>query len=113
MEAYKIKIMADYQCYPLWGNFGDCQGNINPDNLPISNDLRNALERWQAVYDKILVLDDPGASGFKTVEAETEFEKQGVVIWQQLAQVLRGIAKVSYYSEINNREFFDFADYVL
>ncbi len=33
----RIKLMADYDCYPLWLDSDDEVGNIDPDVLPISD----------------------------------------------------------------------------
>jgi hypothetical protein len=55
----KIRVMADYQCWPLWeaspGRFGD----IEPASLPISDSLRGDLLEWKRMFDSILNLDDP------------------------------------------------------
>ncbi|KES16178.1 hypothetical protein GASC598I20_006050, partial [Gilliamella apicola SCGC AB-598-I20] len=33
----KIKLMADYECYPLWIDSDNEVGNIDPDSLLISD----------------------------------------------------------------------------
>lgn len=42
LRIYKIKIrlMADYFCYPLWHDDGINMGDIGPASLPISNELK-------------------------------------------------------------------------
>ncbi|MHC5729637.1 MAG: hypothetical protein ACYTXY_37035 [Nostoc sp.] len=35
-KAEKIKLMADYGCYPLWWVSSDKIGNIDPETLPLS-----------------------------------------------------------------------------
>ncbi len=53
----KIKLMADYQCYPLW----DMEeiGNIDPNKLPISIVLKRQLNTWAECYDDLLVTKEP------------------------------------------------------
>lgn len=46
----QIKLMADYDCRPLWGEGDHGPGNINPATLPLSGFSGEGL------------LDDPSAS---------------------------------------------------
>jgi hypothetical protein len=41
-----IKLMADYQCHPLWNMSPGEYGDINPDDLPISQELKDQLNAW-------------------------------------------------------------------
>ena len=44
----KIKLMADYQCFPLWDASQEGGGrNIDPDELPISLSLKARLNLWR------------------------------------------------------------------
>jgi hypothetical protein len=56
--ATKIKLMADYGCYPLWWVSGDLVGNIDPAKLPLSHETINRLYKWAAVYNTTLNWDD-------------------------------------------------------
>lgn len=111
MTQRKLKIMADYQCFPLWGSFDDNDGNIDPATLPITDKLQFLLSKWQAAYDGILNIDDPMQSGFKTHQDEIAFEEQGLLIWQLLAVQMGELYTVSYFSELKNKEFFNLSDY--
>lgn len=79
-----IKIMADYQCFPLWKIDDEGVENIDPNKLPISQQLRDMLVDWQNKYDSTLSLGDPIISGFKTEAEEIEFDKIGQRIWEQM-----------------------------
>jgi hypothetical protein len=68
-----IKLMADYFCWPLWEASPGQIGNINPNELPISADLKDRLRLWAADYDATLMMDDPARSGFNTVDAKAAF----------------------------------------
>jgi hypothetical protein len=72
----RIKLSPDYYCWPLWEASPGMVGNIDPNDLPISADLRDRLTAWAKEYDEILVLDDPRLSGFKTKEARERFETE-------------------------------------
>lgn len=80
-----MKLMADYQCYPLWNMSPGEYGDMNPDDLPISKELKLRLFRWAALYDETLDLDCPLSSGFKNEEQELDFKREG----ERLLECLR------------------------
>jgi len=81
----RIKIMADYGCWPLWHAGGGEVGNIDPQSLPLSDELKSDLNGWAAKLDGALDWDDPGNTkwpdGFFS-----EFNREG----RELAERLRG-----------------------
>lgn len=76
--------MADYGCFPIWDLSGTI-GNIDPNSLPISSDLKCLLLHWSAWFDQTLDQSYPPNSGFKNLTEEKNFQSQGV----QLANLLR------------------------
>lgn len=80
----KIKLMADYECCPLWGTTVEDFGDINPDTLPISDTLKRELMEWAKWFDGIFNDDDPANSGFESLEDETAFIKQGDNLYERL-----------------------------
>ena len=92
----KIRLMADYECWPLWGAISGKYGDINPDDLPISSTLRISLIQWAADYDATLVRDDPKRSGFATPEAKTAFSDIGLRLRNELAAELGSAFQVTY-----------------
>jgi hypothetical protein len=54
-----IKVMADYQCFPLWEASPGEVGNIDPDDLPISHILKERLAAWARAFDATLSMDYP------------------------------------------------------
>ena len=80
----KIKLMPDYQCYPLWGISENNLGNIDPKSLPISEGLISSLMDWAKEYDATLNLEDPLSSGFATKELELAFKKEGEYLLKRL-----------------------------
>lgn len=92
----KMKLMADYQCFPLWrvneGDFSDY--NIDPDGLPISPGLKSSLLAWAEQFDAILNWDDPASSTFPSKEAEMTWRSMKEVLVQQLNEELKGTCEV-------------------
>ena len=80
-----IKMMADYECFPLWEASPGQVGNIDPATLPISKHLQDDLLSWAAAYDLTLNREDPLSSGFSTPQQEEAFRKTA----QELAYRLK------------------------
>jgi hypothetical protein len=81
----RLKLMADYYCFPLWdlteGNYGD----VDPSTLPISAQLQTDLLSWADIYDSILVVDDPRSSAFPNESARQNFQRRGQELGERLA----------------------------
>lgn len=104
--AQHIKLMADYECWPLWWA-GDAEpGNIDPNRLPLSPATIARLEVWADTFDATLNRDDPMASSFPSPEASQAFDDEGLALWRQLRDELAPEYKVSYYS-LKQRRLFD------
>lgn len=95
----KIKLMADYGCYPLWWAGGDEVGDIDPATLPLSQETLSRLEKWADACDAKLNWDDPASSGFPSPQAKEAFEEEGVSLWQQLRKELAPEYEVFYFSD--------------
>ncbi|MBC3908001.1 hypothetical protein [Undibacterium umbellatum] len=72
-----IKLMADYNCFPLWEASPGEIGNIDHDSLPISDELKNLLSLWGDEYTETLNTEDPLNSGFKNADHERNFITAG------------------------------------
>lgn len=79
-----IKLMPDYQCFPLWEASPRQVGNIDPDTLLISDDLKVQLLNWARAYDTTLNMDDPTCSGFLSDDEEAEFKRTGNELGERL-----------------------------
>lgn len=80
----KLRLAAEYACFPLWWNDGVQFGDLDPSELPISPQLQQALMAWSEQFDAIYDLDDPAAASFASLAAERLFAEQGLVLAQQL-----------------------------
>jgi hypothetical protein len=96
----KLKLMPDYECFALWDI--DSVENINPASLPISDDLKARVGRWEDIYDGTLNQDDPTASGFQSADEENTFDSEGRLIWKELKDELGESYDVSYFSIVEN-----------
>lgn len=79
-----IKLMADYECHPLWHVSPDEFGDIDPESLPMSTELQAGLKAWAQDYDATLNMDAPQDSGFESEEQERRFKAQGHRLADQL-----------------------------
>lgn len=78
-----LKLMAEYGCFPLWGVSPEV-GNIDPDELPISYQLKRDLDSWALKYDKTLDVSYPPDSGFLSESEEAEFRREGECLLERL-----------------------------
>lgn len=86
----QIKVMPDYGCAPLWWDGGERVGNINPQNLPLSEGLVDALWAWAGEYDATLNTDDPLRSGFDDDADARDFNDRGRSLSDRVAGELEG-----------------------
>jgi hypothetical protein len=79
-----IKLMPDYNCFPLWEASPPKVGNIDPSDLPISEELRIELLKWAETFDETLNPGDPASSGFKSDESKEQFRTAGMTLAERL-----------------------------
>lgn len=92
-----VKVMAEYESFPLWRTNSGGPANIDPASLPISDELAQALLDWADSYDRTLDRDDPLSSGFPDAAAENYFYAQGEQLARQLAAELGPNYAVEYF----------------
>jgi hypothetical protein len=93
----RIKLMADYHCFPLWEAGEGCFGNIDPNDLPISTALIEDLSLWARKYDDTLNEDAPNKSGFENSDLESMFFDMGRDLLDRLRFELDGKYEVEYF----------------
>jgi len=94
----QIKLMADYQSYPLWWAGPHAPGNIDPRILPLKPETVLLLKKWAGIFDSWMDLRDPASSAEPTHEQVTAFEEEGVRLWKQLRAELSPGYEVFYKS---------------
>jgi len=93
----QITLMPDHGCSPLWiYDAPDLVDNPDPDELPVTPDLKVALERWSAAYEGTNDVEDPLNSGFTTPADEEAFEAEGQRLCAELQAQLGPEYTVSY-----------------
>ncbi len=97
----RIKLMADFDCYPLWDM--DDGGDIDPTDLPLSEGTIERLLNWQNIYDGIIDWDDPASAGFASKQEEIAFEREGISLWQKVQKELGDDYQVFYKSQLQQR----------
>lgn len=78
----QLRLMPEFGCWPVWSNSSPY--NVNPADLPISVNLRDAIYDWGKQYNDILNLDDPVSSCFSSQNAESAFKAEGVLLLNRL-----------------------------
>ena len=97
--------MPEYECYPIWiSEDGGIFENIDPEELRISKKLKLKILEWDTKYEKSYDKKKPINSGFKNNKTEFNFEKEGLEIWKDMCNELRGEV-ILYRSILNGKEF--------
>jgi hypothetical protein len=91
-----IKLMPDYECWPLWHHGGNQVGNIDPRSIGVSDPLANDLERWADVYESHLDRSDPVSTKW-TDQEQKQFDAEGRGLCRRLAVELRTRYSVFYF----------------
>ena len=91
-----IKLMADYDCSPLWEPGGDPYP-IDPDDLLLTAPLRAQLWAWAQTFDAILNREDPASTNFSSEHARQQFIQQGKALAEQLQAELGPHFEVEYH----------------
>ena len=97
--------MPEYECSPIWISRNDSiYENISVGSLNrIPEELIIKIDKWNDLYQATLDQDYPPDSGFKSLEEEGAFERQGLEIWKEIHKFYDDTYKVIYYSIKNNK----------
>lgn len=57
-----VKVMADYDCHPLWLSHNGFESNVSAAELGLSPELTRDLNEWAQAFDSALNRDDPATS---------------------------------------------------
>jgi hypothetical protein len=81
----RVKVMADYDCHPLWTLDEGRYGDFAPETLDLSPELTSDLNAWAEAYTSSLNSDDPANSRW-TDEQHKAHEKAGRPLAVRLAR---------------------------
>lgn len=91
--ALRIKLMADYGCWPLWWMGDDGRvGNIDPTTLGLSPNMLERLEQWAEAFDQRSESEALPAAR----EASIGLSR---TLWLDLASALAPVYEVFFYDE--------------
>ncbi len=60
--SHAVKVMAEYECHPLWALDHDTDGDFSPEKLGLSEALTRDLIAWGEAFSNSLNPDDPANS---------------------------------------------------
>lgn len=85
----RIKLTPDYECSPLWWD-GEPEkfGDIDPKDLGLPDDLRDALYAWADRYDATLDQDYPPDSKFASAQELETFVEDGRLLTERVRAAL-------------------------
>jgi len=90
----KLKVMADYGCWPLWEEVDGT--NVDPEVLPLSDDLISGLHAWQGEFDASLDEEYPPDS---KLPDEAAFDRRGRELALELDRRLGPTFRVRYWRD--------------
>ena len=96
-----VKVMADYDCYPIWDAGSSGPANLDPLSLPISKNLNSCFLEWAQCYNKTLEASNPEESGFSSVKKHQLFVDEGWSLAKRLAEELGESWSVFYFDDLN------------
>lgn len=96
-ERVRVRVMAEYESYPLWQEGRNGVTNISPESLGLPVELAAQLEAWARDFDSTLDLGDPARSGFTDPSLERVFYARGLVLAKGVAAALGEEAEVVFY----------------
>ncbi|BDP41667.1 hypothetical protein DAETH_16360 [Deinococcus aetherius] len=99
-----LRLLADYECFPLWRPDGE--GDLDPAELNLPANLTARLLAWADAFDSTLNRNDPAsplpmrAAFLRGGEDEWHgFEREGHTLWHML-QAARPDLRVRYHSTL-------------
>jgi hypothetical protein len=100
----ELRVLPDYDCFPLWLRSSDGYSNDDPASFGLSQALGDALLAWADEYDATLNRDDPASSGFKTQADLDAFVASGRELATQVAREVAGRYTVTYFDAATNED---------
>ena len=92
-----IKVMADYDCHPLWALDPGVVGNFAPEDLGLSEELSRDLNEWAAAFNSFLDRDNPVES-LASPQQQSAHEAQGRQLAIRLARERTDLEIYAYES---------------
>jgi len=99
----KLHFEAEYLSTPLFDHSIESLGAVAPEDLPISQDLRNEINHWNQEFQDTFCDAYPPDSGFSTSDAELNFKRRGAILAERLRIELDGKFQIDscYITELD------------
>lgn len=95
----RIRLSADYQCWPLWWDGQEEAGEISPDQLLLNPETVNRIEKWADWFDSWMDFENAPDGKDPDDEEFESFEWEGIEIWKSLRKELAPDYEVAYNSK--------------
>ncbi|WP_336985140.1 hypothetical protein [Asaia sp. HN128] len=95
-----IKLMPEYECWPLWYTGPEKFGDIDPRSLGLSDNLVKEISGWAKAYDATLNHEYPPDSRFNSREDAISFVNNGFLLQKKISEELSGKYHVEYDCDI-------------
>jgi hypothetical protein len=82
-SSKRIKVMTDYNCYPLWAMDEELISPFSPQHLGASMELENDLWAWAGEFDLSFDMDDPAKSRWSEERYQQHIE-QGLALARRI-----------------------------
>lgn len=99
----KLRMMLEYQAYPLWIVHEDGLENIEAHSVDILSALADSIEAWGDHFEATYLADDPGSSDFSSTEEEKAFLDEGIRLFEALKSECSGKYAVEYHTYFGDR----------
>lgn len=100
----RVRLMAEYECHPIWlSSFGNTE-NVAADSLSISQPLASSINEWAESYEATHRPGDPISSGFEDRASERAFAGAGASLAARLQEELGEAYSVTYFNALSSAD---------
>jgi len=92
----QFRVMAEYECHPIWRDDADGVSNIAPDDLALPGGLASRLNQWAMTFEETFAVSDPPHSGFADAVSRDQFYERGLALARELGAAIPD-AEVRYF----------------
>jgi len=92
----RVRVMAEYQCFPIWRDEPTGVSNVAPAALGLSDRLASQLHLWAHRFDGTLNRADPDSSGFVDSASKDAFYADGLELARQMREELGHTVEVRF-----------------
>jgi len=92
----QLRVMAEYECHPIWRDETNGTSNIAPDDLALPGDLASRFNEWALTFDETYAVSDPPSSEFADAVSRDQFYERGLALARELGVAIPD-AEVRYF----------------